>query len=659
MKWNLLSKYLVGICSLLLITSFILAGSIYFPFKFILLETIENKSGNLKEELLRDAKDEATVLAEILSNNILNPLYYFDMEGMEYILQAYKDQPNILHVYIFDKKGNFIHDGSIELKTFHERLENEILEKVLHSRQPFLQIRNEEIIVHSPVMLEDEFLGVVRLGYSLQGAQKEIDRITKFGASLGIKSTEKTLDYILLAVLFLLPVGVIAAVILANSLSRPIRKLAELAVQFGRGKEDLIIPFQRSDELGKLAQAFQEMIGNRKQIEDALRKAEKKYVDLYENAPDMYATVDLRSGNIIQCNETFVKKLGFPKNEMVGKLATNLYPPDCLNEYKKIVESLLNKNEIKNPELQFRCKNGEILDVSLNVSIIRNENGDSIYARSIWRDISERKKTEKALEGKEKAEQANQAKSEFLSRMSHELRTPLNVILGFAQLLEMDDENLFSKTQKDHIKRIIMAGDHLLELISDILDLSKIDTGNLKVLLESIDLTDFLADLVVFLNPMAEEFGIQLNYEAPKENRWVSADRTRLRQIIINLLSNAIKYNREGGRALLKILEKGDKVVIVVSDTGRGIPGDKQKFLFQPFERLGAENTGTEGTGIGLVISKRLAELMGGKLYFESEVNRGSTFFVEIEKSSPPANRKVENVEGKTGRFKGDFGRSR
>jgi len=222
---------------------------------------------------------------------------------------------------------------------------------------------------------------------------------------------------------------------------------------------------------------------------------------------------------------------------------------------------------------------------------------------------------------------ANKAKSQFLSSMSHELRTPLNAILGFSQLILMDVEDEY---QKENIEEIESAGQHLLNLINEVLDLSKIEAGNMTLSIEHVDMANLLPECYSLTRPIAERFGIELSFDEI-ENLFVIADYTRLKQVIINLVSNAIKYNRKNGTVSVEIQITDDAAVRVsVRDTGNGIPEDMREELFEPFKRLGAEKSNIEGTGIGLMITSQLVEMMGGRLGLESEVGVGSVFWVDM-----------------------------
>ena len=254
--------------------------------------------------------------------------------------------------------------------------------------------------------------------------------------------------------------------------------------------------------------------------------------------------------------------------------------------------------------------------------------GQPLYLTGTVHDITDRKQTELQLTAaKEEAERANHAKSDFLSRMSHELRTPLNAILGFAQVLEMEQPSV---EQQECIQEIVLAGNHLLELINELLDMSRIETGRLVVMLETTALEDIVQQALILVEPLVAQNQLSLINHC-RNGFQVATDKTRLRQILVNLLSNAAKYNRRGGSITLDCQPVADdRLRLSVTDTGMGISEERMPDLFVPFERLGAEHSGIDGTGIGLALAKQLMELLGGYIGVDSVPGQGSTFWIEI-----------------------------
>jgi len=264
-------------------------------------------------------------------------------------------------------------------------------------------------------------------------------------------------------------------------------------------------------------------------------------------------------------------------------------------------------------------------------------------------EISERRHAEEAvLLAKEEADRANLAKSEFLSRMSHELRTPMNAILGFAQLLEMDT---LAPVHREGVEHILKGGQYLLELINEVLDISRIEAGRMALSLEPVSMSQILEETLSLVAPLAREKGICLQQRLPSgPDSHILADHQRLTQVLLNLLSNAVKYNREGGTVTVACEERpGTRMRIQVIDTGHGIAPDKIGRLFTAFERLGAEATDTEGTGLGLALAKRLTELMSGTLGVESVVGQGSIFWVELPFVPSPLEELTQAAENEPG----------
>jgi PAS domain S-box-containing protein len=288
-------------------------------------------------------------------------------------------------------------------------------------------------------------------------------------------------------------------------------------------------------------------------------------------------------------------------------------------------------------ELTYIRKDGSRFPAIVSITALRDDYGDIIGYLLIGTDNSVRKQVEmKLIEAMADAEKANLAKSDFLSSMSHELRTPLNAILGFAQLIESGSPAP-TPIQKRSVDQILHAGWYLLELINEILDLALIESGKLSLSMEPISLTLILHECQAMIDPQAQKRGIGVTFPQFSVPHFVKADRTRVKQVLINLLSNAIKYNRAGGTVLVHCLASAHgRMRICVEDTGEGLLPEQLAQLFQPFNRLGQETSREEGTGIGLVVCKRLIEMMGGAIGVESTVGRGSVFWIELNLTAAP-----------------------
>ena len=287
-----------------------------------------------------------------------------------------------------------------------------------------------------------------------------------------------------------------------------------------------------------------------------------------------------------------------------------------------------------NTELRIVRADREIRWVRLFAAPVLNERGAPERSVISMEDITERVQSNLDLRAAEAAARAaNEAKSIFLSRMSHELRTPLNAVLGFGQLLE---RRLEGTNQVTPVRHILKAGRHLLDLINDVLDISRIEAGGASVSLEPIDLAAIVEETALLVEPMAVQRDITIWVNGGSELTYVLADRQRMRQVLLNLLSNAIKYNEPQGSVWISWVKRGDQVAVTVRDDGRGIAPELHDRLFTPFDRLGVETTGVEGTGVGLAVTRALVDLMHGAIAIESKAGAGASFIVTLPSTQEP-----------------------
>jgi PAS domain S-box-containing protein len=292
------------------------------------------------------------------------------------------------------------------------------------------------------------------------------------------------------------------------------------------------------------------------------------------------------------------------------------------------------------------ARDGSECHIADSCAPIRDRNGQVVGAVLVFRDVTERKRLDQILHeknfelecAKAVAEKANLAKSEFLSNMSHELRTPLSAILGFAQLIDSGSPSP-TTSQKRSLDQILKAGWYLLQLINEILDLALIESGKLSLSMEPMSLSDIMHECHAMIEPQAKKGGVHVDFPSFASERfaYIKADRTRVKQVLINLLSNAIKYNTVGGTVVVDCIASGpERVRVRVKDNGPGLSQVQIAQLFQPFNRLGQEESTEQGTGIGLVMSKKLIELMGGSIGVESTAGAGSLFWFELDRTSEP-----------------------
>ncbi|HEV3243217.1 MAG TPA: PAS domain S-box protein [Chthoniobacterales bacterium] len=352
---------------------------------------------------------------------------------------------------------------------------------------------------------------------------------------------------------------------------------------------------------------------------------------IMDNSLDVICTVD-EEGRFLTVNAACEQLWGYTPAELIGRKYIELVAPDDRERTIATEATLKKTGKLTDFVNRYIRKDGTF--VAVLWSATWSESAKTFFG--IAHDVTERAKMEKALEGaKDEADRANRAKSEFLSRMSHELRTPLNAILGFGQLLERQNP---TPTQRTRVQHVINAGRHLLGLINEVLDISRIEVGRMQLSLEPVCVAEAIQETLDLMRPLAGERRIQLIADVDLDATvHVLADRQRFKQVLLNLLTNGVKYTPVSGRVTVSCAANGsDKLRIRVADTGPGIAKEKLARLFTPFDRLGAELSNVEGTGLGLALSQRLIQAMGGAIGVENSCAYGSTFWVELPRTKSP-----------------------
>ncbi len=387
--------------------------------------------------------------------------------------------------------------------------------------------------------------------------------------------------------------------------------------------------------------ARKEVEADQKRLDQRLRDQQFYTRSLIESNIDALMTTDPQ-GIITDVNKQMEALTGCTRDELIGAPFKDYFTDPERAEAG--IKQVLTEGKVTNYELTSRSRDGRETVVSYNATTFydRNRRLQGVFAAA--RDVTERKRLDQVLQernvelqsAKLVAEKANRSKSAFLSSMSHELRSPLNAILGFAQLMDSESPEP-TPGQKESIAQILQAGWHLLKLINEILDLAKIESGKLLLSLETVSLSEVMVECQRMIEGQAQQHSIQMRFPQFEVPCFVYADRTRLKQILINLFSNAIKYNREPGKVeVILTASIPGSIRVSIKDTGPGLTPEKLAQLFQPFNRLGQEASGKEGTGIGLVVAKQLIELMGGVIGVESTVGTGSVFWFDLKTASEP-----------------------
>ena len=401
------------------------------------------------------------------------------------------------------------------------------------------------------------------------------------------------------------------------------------------------------DEAGKALRMIgtRSDINERKRAEAALRASERRYRSVVDTMAEGVVVRD-QQGLIVDCNASAERILGETLAQMKGKTAATIarqrFAEDgsVIPEHEHIAAAVLRTGVPRANLIEgLRRADGSMLWLSTSAQPLYDDTGKTV--RSVvttFADITERRRSDELRLAKEAAELSSRTKSTFLSSMSHELRTPLNSILGFAQLLDYDPVVKAAEATRQRVRHILTAGRHLLAMVDDVLDLSRIEAGVLRLSFEPIEIQGLIRECVELAMPEANRRNIGFEYHIAQDGNWVLGDRTRLRQVMANLLSNAIKYNHSGGTVVVSVGGDAAQVRIDIHDTGAGLTALQIESLFQPFNRLGAENSATEGTGIGLVIVKQLVQAMNGSIEVSSQLangtGNGSTFTLTFPRTA-------------------------
>jgi PAS domain S-box-containing protein len=380
-----------------------------------------------------------------------------------------------------------------------------------------------------------------------------------------------------------------------------------------------------------------EDISERKASEAALEKSRGELQAalqanqlIMDNSQDVICTIDA-NGCFLSVNAACEELWGHRPEELIGREYISLVHPEDRVKSKDVEMGLRETGKVTDFVNRYLRKDGSTVDVLWSASW--SEKDGIVFC--VAHDVTDRARIEKALrEAKEEADRANHAKSDFLSRMSHELRTPLNSILGFGQLLDRQSP---TETQRPRIRYILSAGRHLLNLINEVLDISRIEAGTLQLSVEPVCVGEAIREALDLMRPLAAERSILLEANCPADTAlYVLADRQRLKQVLLNLLSNAVKYTGMEGSVTVSVDAGTDGTRISVRDTGAGIPVEKLARLFTPFDRLGAEQSTVEGTGLGLALCQRLIQAMQGMIGVNSTLGNGSTFWMELPQAQSP-----------------------
>jgi PAS domain S-box-containing protein len=561
----------------------------------------------------------AEALTEFLATQSQFGMLVTDRPGLEQIAHNALSVEDVLYVDLRDAAGQSIVSllrpgiwakSISEIPVTENSVDGARDARFISTGTQFLDVSRAILAPNSGGLMEWENgkpatarLGTVRVGFSTERQERLLERTVGYGIAA-----------VLTCLLAILGVQYYQL----REMLKPLRGLIEFAGQVGKGDLKRRAPVVRPDEIGRLTVAFNQMVDELGSI-----TVSKNYVkNILQSMGESMVVVD-GDGRIRTVNQAATSLLGYTQEQLIGQRADLIL--------HTAADLTLPANGV---ERVYRLSDGREIPVLFSAAALPDDDdADS----QVWlaQDISARKRVEEELRAaKRQAEDASQTKSNLLSRTSHELRTPLNAILGFGQLLEMGD---LSEIDRENVGQIVKAGRHLLRLVNEVLEIAGVESGRKTFSPEAVHVGAAVSETLDLVRPLAASRNITIR-EQMATGLYVTADRQRLEQILLNLLSNAVKYNHEGGSVFVDC-EQGPKgfLRIRVRDTGPGIPPEGRAKLFVPFERLGAEQGGVEGTGLGLSFAKAFIEAMGGSIGVSSVVGEGSTFWIDVPLADAPS----------------------
>ena len=581
----------------------IIFGAILYPF-----EIRRHESHVKKIELLLDT------IFQHKNEDIANEIFAGQKRALALTLK------DILRVEGIAAASVYLPDGTLFLSTDVELTENIKVQNQNSAKSPPSfetgSYQGKSLGIYSrAIEVIGQKIGTVMIYYDFEELTKE----TRLSVTIFLTLLLTTLILISALLNFMLFRFVIRPVsLLRNAINE---------IQDGHLGETVNLTF--GDEIGKMGAAFNEMSVKLHHGQVALKEAEQKYRSIFENATvGIYRSTTDSKGQLLTVNPAFAQIMGYESPEVMVASVTDISSQLYANstDRGRLRQLLREKGKVQGFETLFHRRDGEIIDVSISGNVIKKENGEILYYEGILEDITEKKQASQFRIAKEAAEAANKHKSEFLANMSHELRTPLNAILGYTELILDNIYGDVPEKIREVLERLDKNGRHLLNLINDVLDLSKIEAGQLVLSLDEYSMEDVIQTVITAVESLAAEKNLKLKVMVPADLKIGKGDQQRIAQVLLNLVGNAIKFT-EQGEVKVEVGVSDETFFISVSDTGPGISKPDQKKIFEEFQQADGSSTREKGgTGLGLSIAKKIVEMHGGQIWVESTLGKGSNF---------------------------------
>jgi PAS domain S-box-containing protein len=630
MKLRLQARYAIVIVGLIITIVLVLSGTLLFQFQSSLTDLGATRSQIVSDTLLSQMKKRGQVIAGFLAESLIKPLYQHDMERMYELLSTVRSGPDVTYAEVFDRKGRIVHDGGNVVPPSGQIIDDQDSIDIIDQKDAVLvKVAEDALHITYPIWKGNQPLGGVRVGLYLGGIYRDIETMGGRLQTLSSAGLKKNAYVLIITTLALISLGVGLSILVVGRLVKPIRQLAESARKIGHGGYQMFIKQNRQDELGDLVAAFNQMS---RHLENTV--VSKEYVENIIGSMNESLAVLGTEDNIHLVNRRLCELLGYARSELEGEYIEKLFPEDSWHDIKDWLKVLKQQGVATTIDKMILTKEGKTIPVSLSGSVMFDLDYSITGVVFLAQDMSEIMRIQDELRvAKELAESASLAKSEFLATMSHEIRTPMNGVIGMTELLL--DSGLNEK-QRKFADGVAKSGHALLVIINDILDFSKIEAGKLNIESTDFDLRILVEETCEMLAKSAYSKHLELTYSVPADmNTAVKGDPVRLRQILTNLLGNAIKFTDKGEVSLrISVVEEEDNLFLLrfeVRDTGIGIAQKAQSRIFDSFSQADSSTTRKYGgTGLGLVISSRLVEMMGGEMGLKSEPGQGSTFWFTV-----------------------------
>jgi PAS domain S-box-containing protein len=529
-----------------------------------------------------------------------------DIVGLQHLIEyTKKNEPEIEYIFIISQNGKVIthtFEGGFPV----DLLKANTLQPNQTGKLVLIQVDTGVIYDFAFPVLEGK-LGTVRVVMS----DKHINQVLA-----------QNIYGIIIFIIVILISGFIIAFLFANVMTKPIAELRDAVNEIGKGNLNARVEVRSDDEIGQLAGSFKKM------AEDLQKTTvSKDYVDNIITSMFDALIVTTLEGTIKRVNKAACNMFGYASEELVGHPVDILFCGEFFHD-----SNILEKDSFSNMEKICAAKDGRRIPMLMSGSVIHDTKGNIQGIVYIAQDITDLKKAEMMRVQNEQLALASKTKSEFLANMSHELRTPLNSIIGFSELLKQNTNGELNEKHCHYVDNVLTSGKFLLNLINDILDLSKVEAGKLELVIEKISVPRIIDETLILIKEKAANHNLLLKKELDPSLKVIEADQQRIKQVLFNMLSNAVKFSKpEGGTITITVKKEDEMARFSVSDTGIGIREEDMDKLFRTFEQLDSGITKKYGgSGLGLAISKKLVELHGGQIGVESRYGEGSTFYFTI-----------------------------